>query len=80
MANSFAKPVVVWISDSDRERLMEIAERAGAPSERVGGNLLARMLTGAVADLAQQHEPAKAAKRAYSTPRSAEGTARARRR
>lgn len=49
------------------------------PRERIGGGLLAKALLTGMADLGQQHEPDKAAKR-YNVPKAAEGRARARRR
>jgi hypothetical protein len=51
------------------------AQRANVPRERTGGGLLAKAVLTArtVTDLGQQHEPAKAAKRAYPTPTAPEG-------
>ncbi|MEX3968634.1 hypothetical protein AB4Y42_41945 [Paraburkholderia sp. EG286B] len=74
MANSFAKPCVVWLSDSERQRLAEIAERSGACTERVG----ARLLYAASDVIGQQESKATVTRtgkvgRQYVTPRSRKG-------
>lgn len=83
MSSGFAAPVIVWVCDETRARLRELSEARAVPLERFAGHLL----EGAVANYAssgpqvQPQEPDKAAKRrSYTTPRGAEGTARARRR
>ena len=57
MANSFARPVVVWLSDTDRERLAEIAQRVDAPTERLGGRLLSNaLLLYTAGEVVEHHE------------------------
>lgn len=79
MANSFAKPVVVWLDDAGRARLMEIAQRIDVPSERVGGSMLARALHEcSPRDLGQQESKTtttRAGKKGvrYCVPRSSKG-------
>ncbi|MEX4005168.1 hypothetical protein AB4Y38_40760 [Paraburkholderia sp. EG285A] len=80
MANSFAKPCVVWLSDSERQRLAEIAERSGACTERVGARLLSRaLLLYAASDVIGQQESKATVTRTgkvgrqYVTPRSRKG-------
>lgn len=80
MANSFARPVVVWIGDADRARLMVIAQRTAVPSERIGGHLPTRaLLAYAPDDLRKQEAPGKTGQR-YSLPTAPMGRARARNR
>jgi hypothetical protein len=77
MANSFAKPTVVWLDDADRAKLMEIAQRIEAPSERVGGRMLAKALRDlSLGEVEPPREPTKTTTRAgkrgvrYCLPRA----------
>jgi hypothetical protein len=80
----FGVPTIVWLDANDRAKLLELAQHADAPAERVGGRMLARaLLTHTPGDLDQQAPKAttnRAGKKAskYCIPRSAEGIARSR--
>jgi hypothetical protein len=74
--SGFSLPTVVWLDDADRARLMEIAQRADAPTERVGGRLLSKALLLHTAGEFRLQEPkavitrAGKAGRQYIAPRS----------
>ncbi|SMG13995.1 hypothetical protein [Paraburkholderia susongensis] len=54
----FCPSTVVWLADTDRERLAEIALRFDAPSGRVGGRMLAKaLLTYTPGEFEQQPKP-----------------------